>query len=358
MKKRIVICCDGTWNRHPKALGSKSDDEKTNVQRMFECTTIGTVSDNVQQLGYYDAGMGSGTTDWRDRLIQGLSGEGLERNTLDAYTFLCMNYFPGDDIFLFGFSRGAYTVRSLAGLIRNCGILTPNNLYLVGAAYDLYKNRNNYATPDSSMMKGFKKQYTPYSIEGDVRIKLIGVWDTVGTLGIPENALEKHNYEKYKFHDLTLSSFVSNAYHALAVDETRKSYKPALWYQSPHASSTGQVLEQRWFVGAHHNVGGGYQKCTLQNITLKWMASKARAAGLDIDFIQVNRLPVDDTQAPARSSSFFSRMLGTYHRRIKTTVDEKGNPVVTCETIDDTVIQRCRVDYDYRPVNLKGMLWV
>ncbi len=342
------MCCDGTWNRP-----SADDDGETNVQRMYKWTKEGRVDDQWEQITFYDSGVGSSTYDKKDQLLGGVTGKGIDQNIMDAYTFICMNYCPGDELYFFGFSRGAYTARSLVGLIRNCGILLYNNISLVPKAYELYRNRNDYARPDSSMMIGFKKRYTHYSAEGETKIKMIGVWDTVGSLGIPLPFFTNHNLAKYKFHDVTLSSFVDNAYHALAVDELRKPFQPSLWELSntvKNDKSHPQQLEQRWFIGAHSNVGGGYSQCTLRNATLQWISGKAQALGLQMNANEIEVLQTNYKQAPAKSLSFFYKLLGVYWREISP--GSANDPGKKRETIDETVKKRWQEDTSYRPKNL------
>jgi uncharacterized protein (DUF2235 family) len=258
--KRIIICSDGTWNR-PGIL-DKGIEVKTNVELLYNLIKpIDTTNGGTTiQLKFYETGIGSSTFSLKDKFIGGISGNGIDQKIKDLYLFLILNYEIGDELYFFGFSRGAYTVRSLAGLIRNCGILKPKNLKLIDQTFDLYRNRNQYTSPDSDMMIGYRKRF---SIEEVTLIKFIGVWDTVGSLGIPIN--KKHNLNKYSFHDVKLSSTIMNAYHALAVDEKRNLFQPTLWEVSPKKASE-QNVEQRWFIGSHSNVGGGYSDTGLSDI--------------------------------------------------------------------------------------------
>src|SRR5262249_839364 len=154
---------------------------------------------------------------------------------------------PGDELYFFGFSRGAYTARSLAGFIRNCGILKPQYLHLLQKAFELYRDRNSFTAPDSDLMVLFRSNYC---FEDITPIHFIGVWDTVGSLGLPFTFLRMYNKEKYQFHDETLSSTVKNAFHALSIDDRRQLFKPTLWEASKKIT-TGvaavQNYEQRWF---------------------------------------------------------------------------------------------------------------
>jgi uncharacterized protein (DUF2235 family) len=274
-KKRIITCSDGTWN--------DTNTPSTNVRRIFNCIA-GKGPDGVPQLKAYDEGVGTGYS-ILDKLVGGMTGAGLDKNIKDMYLFLCMTYRPksdtkaeDDDIYLFGFSRGAYTARSLAGFIYNCGILKPENVHLIDTAYSLYRNRNKLTKPNGCMMQAFRDNYAfPRP-----RIKFVGVWDTVGSLGIPISFFR--NRKRYRFHDCTLNEEVDHAYHALAIDERRSIFEPTLWEMSGEAREKGtQVLEQRWFPGVHSNVGGGYEDHRISDIALKWLMDKARDTGLHFE---------------------------------------------------------------------------
>lgn len=177
--KRLVLCCDGTWN--------SADQERdgvpcpTNVVRL--AYRVAKRDGQTPQIVYYDQGVGTGNV--VDRYSGGAFGEGLEDNILDAYRFLVANYESGDELFLFGFSRGAFTARSIGGMIRKCGILRRDSVQHYRDAVALYRNE---AHPDDDGPNNFRKQY---SVDGatDTKIKCIGVWDTVGSLGIPLRGL-------------------------------------------------------------------------------------------------------------------------------------------------------------------------
>jgi uncharacterized protein (DUF2235 family) len=274
--KRIISCSDGTWNK--PGTTDRGVEVKTNVAKMYECIcTRG--SNGVEQLKIYDQGVGTGYS-WKDKMLGGAIGAGIDKNIKDVYEFFVLNYEPGDEIYLFGFSRGAYTARSIAGFIRNCGILKKEYIHLVDKAYAYYRDRNDYTHPDSDLMKSFRAAYCAEDI---TRIHFIGVWDTVGALGIPLPWYKLYNKERYKFHDVKLSSYVRNAYHALAVDERRKLFSPTLWEKSDAVKNDPdhpQKMEQRWFAGVHSNVGGGYVDCALSNCCLQWLMDRAQEAGL------------------------------------------------------------------------------
>jgi uncharacterized protein (DUF2235 family) len=257
--KNLVICCDGTWNR-PDA------EYPTNVVKLAR----NLVNDFVTQTVYYDTGVGTGGK--LDAAVGGATGEGVKENIREAYRFVLHNYQPGDRLFLFGFSRGAFTVRSLGGLIYKCGILKDPGEASIDRALELYKTDDH---PDDPPMTNFRAQYALGR-----EVYFIGVWDTVGALGVPVGWVPKKLSEFANgFHDTKLSPLVRHACQALAIDERREAFEPTFWQQSSRADA-GQVLEQVWFAGAHADVGGGYAETGLSDIALHWMQEKARAAGL------------------------------------------------------------------------------
>ena len=268
--KRILICCDGTWNRPDQVHGGRTC--ASNVTKVAR--SIATVDCNgVAQLVFYDKGVGTGRF---DRLLGGGLGWGIKRKILDAYQYLMTRYEPGDEIFFLGFSRGAYTVRNTYGLIRNSGLLKREFAHKLEDAYALYRRRDDASRPDAVESELFRRTYS-----WETRAKFVGVWDTVGALGIPVGGLFRIFNKRWAFHDMTLSSWVDNAFQALAIDEHRKPFQPAVWDRS--ASANGQVLEQAWFAGVHSNVGGSYPQTGLSDIALLWMISKLEACGLAID---------------------------------------------------------------------------
>jgi uncharacterized protein (DUF2235 family) len=337
--KRLIACTDGTWDKPGDELNGKSLD--SNVCLLYNAILDITI-DDIPQLKVYDTGVGTGYT-IEDKVAGGITGEGLDKKIKDVYTFLMLNYEPGDHIYLFGFSRGAYTARSLAGFIRNCGILKPENLHLLEKAYELYRDRNDYTTPESDMMVSFRKNYC---FENITRIKFIGVWDTVGSLGIPFPWFNSFNQERYKFHDVTLSSTIDYAYHALAVDEHRKLFEPSIWQLSNNTlHGTTTELEQRWFAGVHCNVGGGYADMGLSNDTLEWIVKKANAAGLKFDEVKLSSYKGNIMGKPGNSYTLM------YHLwpKVLRSINQLTN---SAQVIDESVYQRMAKDPNYRPKNI------
>lgn len=345
--KRIIVCCDGTWNRP----GNKDRGQpiETNVEKMYK--TVATKDTNVKQTKFYGPGVGTGFA-LTDQVLGGSIGIGIDRNIQDAYKFLMWSYEPGDEIYMFGFSRGAYTVRSLGGLIRNCGIMKPNYLHLIAEAYQLYRDRTDLTHPDCDAMIAFKKSY---AIEPETAIKFMGVWDTVGALGIPISWFNWWN-RKYQFHDVKLSSHIRYAYHALAMDERRRVFSPALWDINKKAlyGPQPQVCEQVWFPGVHANVGGGYLDCGLSNIALKWMIERAQDTGLEFDAERVQKIACDSKGELRTSLNLFYRMTGTVVRRInEINIRKKMEEGITRnEKVHLSCLERFHMLEKYRPKNL------
>ena len=288
MPKKLIIFCDGTWNKPPKY--------STNVLRMLQATDPEDAGKNPQ-LVHYIAGIG---TRKGERFSGGTFGYGISDNIKDAYSFIVSNYERGDEIFLFGFSRGAFTARSIAGLIRNFGVLKRQHLPLVGVAYDNYRSGSAEWHPDPE--KGgiktaeFRRNYCHGE---DTTIKFLGVWDTVGALGAPFGAVLGYIVDKLfkcSFHDTKLSTYVLNAYHALAIDEHRWPFRPTLWrLQAVHeernkeSTKTHGYLryEEKWFPGVHGDVGGGHEHTGLSDCALLWMANCAARHGLNVNLKRI-----------------------------------------------------------------------
>jgi uncharacterized protein (DUF2235 family) len=334
--KRIVICCDGTWNSPDKDV--EGIPIATNVVKLADAV-LPRDRKRIEQLVYYDTGVGTRGS-WLKQLYEGATGSGLSRNVLEAYQYLIRNYLPGDELFLMGFSRGAYTVRSLAGLIRNCGILRANALQMVHEAYAIYRSRGPGSHPREKEATLFRRSY---AVSDKTAIKFIGVWDTVGALGNPL-LLNGILSRRYKFHDTDLSSIVSNAYQALAIDEKRRHFAPALWNKRPDTEH--QTLEQVWFAGVHSNIGGGYPSAGLSDLALAWMCDKAKASGLAIGAVS---LRPDTHEIPEESRKGFYLLIPRLFRPINIPDPEKGP---TFEMLHPSVVEKYQRDPSYRPRNL------
>jgi uncharacterized protein (DUF2235 family) len=332
--KRIVICFDGTWNRPGDENLPEDQQVETNVSRFYD-SVLDTGSDGIQQVKWYDQGVG---THWYDRFFGGAFGAGLEANIIEGYKFLAENYEDGDEIYILGFSRGAYTARSLVGMIRNCGLIEKSHVnFKVGIAYGIYRTHND--GPDSRTAKLFR-----FAFSREVDITFVGVWDTVGALGIPLDVLNKFNAKFYEFHDTRLSRIVKNAYHALAIDENRKDYDACLWDPS---ETPEQAMEQRWFVGAHSNVGGGYNDRELSDMALRWMQNKASALGLGLTPIE----PGENNYLGPYRDSYMEFLGGKYAGRNPRYYRSIGTTRFGNEIIDESVGKRRHNDSKYKPEN-------
>lgn len=268
--KKLIVCCDGTWNTKQKI--KDEIPATTNVFRLYNCLLPHDES-GIEQKRYYHSGVGTEGGCLR-RLISGVTGAGLDRNLAGAYKWLAANYGPGDRIFLFGFSRGAYTVRRLAALICHSGLpdLTDRP---EDEAWRLINEsvRNGGPDPNSNQPNAAKA--------GDHMpgVYFLGVWDTVGALGIPNEfaiSLLLRMFGGRSFQDTRLSGKVEHARHALALDESRGSFTPTLWTDIQADADVKQV----WFPGAHADVGGGYREKGLSDGALKWMIDEAWHLGL------------------------------------------------------------------------------
>jgi hypothetical protein len=278
--KKLIVSCDGTWN-----TAEQSDNEiptPTNVVRLHNC--LATVSeDGSGQLKYYHPGVGTDGGPLQ-RALGGAIGLGLDKNIMSAYHWLARHYTEGDQIFLFGFSRGAYTARSLAGLIGRCGLLSLGNLSAT----------ESWARVETAYSQGYRKRApdwrdSAWAVQKPL-ITFLGVWDTVGSLGLPDdfallNLLDKT--KNWSFHDTMLGAHIVKARHAVAMDEMRASFTPTLWTdENDHVlndpDDSGRV-RQLWFPGVHSDVGGGYVECGLSDIALDWMIRQARLSGLAFD---------------------------------------------------------------------------
>ncbi|MEP3255942.1 MAG: DUF2235 domain-containing protein [Stappiaceae bacterium] len=313
--RKLIVCCDGTWNE-PEEDGKRSKDRSdTNVVTLSNAIAIRDCHDNAQ-LVHYQKGVGT-TVVWR--LAGGALGVGISEDIRQCYEFLCREYLNEDDqIFLFGFSRGAYAARSLGGLIVQCGLLkivpeesNSNFKRRAEDAYDSYKKGQD-------AVQEFRESEETHD---NVSIEFLGVWDTVGALGIPDhlflNKLDRR--EHFQFHDTRLSQNVKTARHAVAIDEMRESYTPTLWVDAHNHPDAKEV----WFAGVHSNIGGGYADESLGNITLNWMMNQAADNGLVFksDFTP----PEEDPSGMLHDSadSKFWRKLGLRPRGIPRISDEK-----------------------------------
>jgi uncharacterized protein (DUF2235 family) len=348
--KRLVICCDGTWQRLYGALTNVALTARSVAPRDAK---------GVSQIVYYSAGVGVAL----DHLSvwQGITGADLDEHLLSAYLFLNLNYEPGDEIYLFGFSRGAYTVRSLAGLLRKCGVLRRESVDKARTALQLYRER--HISVDDSEAARFRAAHaiawprlgeTPFGAPPvDLRIRFLGVWDTVGSLGVPHLfPISARLNKRYEFHDTALSRAVDYARHAVAIDERRAPFAPTLWsnvgkLNPPHRPAR---VHQEWFAGDHGGVGGGGAARGLSNCALLWVLEGAEDAGLSLmrepgSVISGCMADIDPINAPLAGKGV--SLLGAFGARWR-----KG--LGRFEDVNESARLRWAANESYRPKPLAG----
>jgi uncharacterized protein (DUF2235 family) len=282
--KNIILCADGTGNK-----GGYTPD--SNVYKTYNGVDIH--NDVIDQITYYDNGVGTS----KNKIVKALSGAlglGFKRNVRDLYEYLSMHYEEGDQVYLFGFSRGAATVRALLGFVSSCGLVRGKGLtteklkQYTKEAFSAYENINK--KPDQA--KCFREHPNSYGV---IDIHFVGVWDTVSALGLPDNMDEMGVLSRalgmvfsiidhglnfvwsHRFYKYQLTDNIKHACQALALDDARTSFWPKVWDEHGRDAST---VEQVWFAGMHSNVGGGYERAGLSNVTLEWMLVRAREHGL------------------------------------------------------------------------------
>lgn len=313
MPKKIVICCDGT--------GNQINSKLSNVLKLFR-----VIHKGADQLVYYSPGVGTvGDFDeWQQfkqdiKEVLGLAtGYGLDENVLDAYRFLCANYEPGDAIWLFGFSRGAYTVRVLAAFIYVMGLLRPNQINLADYAFTAYKKASHDSrkqgklpeadalriaatqTSEDEVAHGLPAAWEFARVAGTQRvtIKFIGVWDTVASVIVPRPDRLLLDFQMLRF--TRTNPGVEIFRQAIAIDERRRMFRLNRWTEPQTFKSNpfngrnwkAQDIRQVWFAGVHADIGGGYPESQsgLSKFPLLWMINQAKAAGLKTSTAMINHL--------------------------------------------------------------------
>jgi len=260
MPKNIVVFSDGTGQ-------DGGGEHNSNVYKLFNLI----LDRSSRQVSFYDKGIGTG---WR-KATGNIGGRGFGKNVRECYRFIFDNYQVDDRIFLFGFSRGAATIRSLAGFLHLFGILPKSRGPLIEKAWIIYKIKNKDRRKNKAD-NFIKNNHTMWA-----KVHFMGVWDTVAALGLPNTRLDHviDRFIPHGFHDFDLSESVTHAYHALAIDDVRRSFHPVFFY--PPATDV-QTLRQVWFMGMHTDVGGGYDETELSDIVLEWMVQHAVKHGLHI----------------------------------------------------------------------------
>jgi uncharacterized protein (DUF2235 family) len=351
--RRLALFLDGTWN---------TVNDNTNVYRLKSLC-----AHDLDQISYYSAGVG---TQYGERLSGGMFGYGLDAEVIQAYEWLVDNYIPGDRLFVFGFSRGAFTARSLAGFVSKCGLLIAGAPMSLKQLYDRYKrgatpytilHLKQMADADLSTEDKLLKKYSM-----PIPIWFQGVWDTVGALGVPFGKIPIISRSNYGFLETDLRINDDRAYHALAIDEHREAFAPTLWSKTVAKGAATYPprpitdVEQRWFVGAHADVGGGYANGLLAQIPLLWLMQKAQLHGLTFKTSVV--IEGDENEANIHDSfkdmAFgiyrMIKLFRPYFRSIGADPLVAGDTTTSTinETVDGSVFERCRKDANYRPANL------
>lgn len=361
MAKKLAVFFDGTWNRMDKKT-SGGVPCATNVVRLFEAL-LPYDGNGDPQIAHYLEGIG---TRKMERMRGGGFGYGISNNIKEGYRFIASNYDPGDEIFLFGFSRGAFTARSLAGMIYNMGILKREKFYLVNEAYAGYKNKGDDWHPKGPKALAFKQAHT----WGNEKIRFIGVWDTVGALGAPFGIMMGWFVGKIfqgHFHDVKLNPSIESAYHGLAIDERRWPFRPTLWELSPQHNLAN--FEEKWFPGVHSNVGGGYPDPALSDLALHWMTDNAMKHGLGVDLKRVPDFcpscnkPIADSQTFSyrlatvllvKLPSYLGLVYPSQNRPLVRHIKLNGDyvrPIPAKGDIHPQVMQKINEEPDYRPIN-------
>lgn len=283
--KRLAVFFDGTWDR-PDDGGVV-----TNVVKLQRAVRD-TAADGARQIAHYEIGIATEKELGNWSFAAGAIGVGVAERVQSGYKFLVENVAPGDEIYVFGFSRGAYQARSLAAMVASIGLLRSESAARIGEAWTAYQQGKD--ADNAQRLASLRAEaHQP-------RIRLIGVWDTVGNLGVPF-APKRFDIRELEFHDTQLSDRVDVGLHALAIDEPRGPFAPTFWtWPKGRPRPHGQLIEQVWFPGCHANVGGGYADASLSDISLLWMAERvATTTGLSLDIEKLRRDAKPDALAEA-----------------------------------------------------------
>lgn len=380
--KRIAIFCDGTWNR-------AEAPEPTNVVRLAQAVKL-TADDGRSQQVFYVMGVGNGRGSnalarGLDRFFGSTMGFGLIENIEDAWRALAFCYEPGDALYINGFSRGAYTARSLAGLIRSCGIPPRENLHRIGEGLARYRSRQPGTHPASAESYRFRAELSPYTATSQeewewrrvhapgmcvvLDIAYLGVWDTVGALGVPGYwSVAPILNTAYQFHDTELSHSVASARHAVSIDERRRTFPPALWSNldrlnrralglGAHDPLDGIPVDhlpyrEEWFPGDHGSVGGGGDIKGLSAASYGYIAEGAAAAGLDLRPEVLAAVAAErDILAPVINCSHLS-----WSRKLLALAAKDRDGPDGMRRLSAATQERLRQDAGYKPKTLSKIL--
>jgi uncharacterized protein (DUF2235 family) len=332
----LIVCCDGTWNTaDDREAGVPSP---TNVVKIFNAIEKAENGGLVQRA-YYHPGVGTEGSKL-DKFMGGAVGDGLEKNNKSAYKWLAQNYRAGDNIYIFGFSRGAYTARYVAGIICSYGLTdfstkTPTDDVMWQQVDRVFEACRNEAKPQSLSDLTFFHTPPGESPQDRMVIHFLGVWDTVGSLGIPDDLALLNLLDgigSHQFRNTQLSNNVHHARHAVAIDERRQSFTPTLWDNI----GTHPDAKQIWFSGVHSDVGGGYLQAGLSDIALKWMMDEAQAKSL------VFRRGIEAQISPNPRGTLHDSNVGVFSalRSLPRSVPLVSNGGANKALLHDSVIER------------------
>ncbi|TBU45101.1 hypothetical protein BD309DRAFT_860932 [Dichomitus squalens] len=355
--KRIIVCCDGTWD---DALDATARWKYSNVTRIARA--IKHIDDRhgspIHQVVFYQSGIG--TENLYDKVVDGVTGANLANKVEEAYGFIAQNYQPGDELFLFGFSRGAYTARMVAMFIGAIGVLNSTQMDHFADIFLAYQKRGKAEDPED--IQKLDAQLAPWTSDhgpGKRRaaigpegfsIKVIGVFDTVGSVGLPEELTLGNEKMKniFGFPDHLLGTHVERAYHAMAINETRADFDVAKFEQTPEGRRKGQVLKQCWFTGCHSDIGGGYKEHDLMELTFNWIVANIEDA-LSLDFDYIASLPNPGkpwgTEPPHNPLVGIYSLAKSIQRKLPTQTDD-----ITHEVIHSSVLEQKQVVPELRKV--------
>ena len=370
--RNIAVFCDGTWNNRDRT------ENDTSVARLEEVVQEAQGQQGrAEQRTWYQAGVGAndglkGIWKLLDKFRGGALGRGLTADIRECYQFLVDTYRPGDKLFIFGFSRGAYTARSLAGLIRSAGIVSHSDD--IDAAMAWYRNRAAITHPSSPQSHMFRARVAPlYYTSAEERewrcangmapgtalgIDYLGVFDTVGAHGVP-GVLGQFRAVSggHGFHDHQLSRSVYAGRHAVAIDETRILYSPTLWANLAHlntlkgqSASGANPYQQLWFPGAHGKLGGSGAERALSKAVLAWIVQGAIEAGLPIDLPESLQPEPDAHLGPLHNTSKGFDPTGLL-RWVR-----NGPAIGAIDDLHETTLARIKDRPDYRPGALRKLL--
>lgn len=359
--RRIVLCLDGTWNS--TYTRKKRNDhhyvvKPSNVLKLTRAIVPRDPATGREQIVYYDIGVGALATypglantllRLSDKLLGGGRGAGFEGNVEDALGFLAFNYMPGDEVFIFGFSRGAATAQAVTRFVDWAGGLpTKSDAYYLPALFRIYVETRG-ERPSASVLAEINAaraaEQTPRPPLGPfkpISVVLLGVWDTVIAMGsraaIPGRAGAR------SFHiGRQPAQCVAHARQALAIDELRYEFRPEIWERA----RTGQTLSQRWFAGVHSNIGGGYVDDGLANLSFEWIWKDAGQKGLALDDVFLGHYSGYPEDRQYRSDNVFYRLWDAMPgRRGRGPRRLTGRPATANLTLDRSAVQRMQASPD------------